>query len=607
MTQIFCHTSRKLFSCVSVFQRYRLLMSSSFHNGERVSSDKDAVIEGNAEIFSPSSVFYNPVQEFNRDLTIHVISEFAKEYILSQDKKRACTNLVEGIPAEENSTYNNDDKENCSLKEKNIPQSHEIFSESNALPGVRYDNGLRILEALGASGLRSVRFALEVPGINEIVCNDFDNTAVDYIKRNITHNNVANIITPSCADAALLMYQNSFYKNRFDVVDLDPYGSPTEFLDGAVKCIADGGLLCVTSTDMAVLCGNTPETCHSKYGSLGVRTPCCHEMAIRILLRAIESSANRYQRYITPLLSISADFYIRVFVIVKTGQAKVKESVTKLSHVNICNGCKSHSLSPIAEKQETTNGFKYVLSLATKSIVCEHCKHNCRVGGPIWSAPIHDVSFVEHLISAINNRSITLGTTKRIEGMLSLIAEELVDQPLYHCLPDLCKILHCTCPPLLQMRSAILHAGYEVSFSHAAKESLKTNAPMSVIWDILRCWIKDNPISSKWENDETTMNILNKEPELVANFTIHYDANPDSRQKNLLRWQVNPERDWGPKARATRGKEDSLESRRRKGIAKSKKSNSSSPNDNGEIKNDFDELECKKRKLEDSMQETVLI
>ena len=51
------------------------------------------------------------------------------------------------------------------------------------------------------------------------------------------------------------MYESRRIEDRFDVVDLDPYGSPATFLDGAVQSICDGGLLLVTCTDMAVLCG----------------------------------------------------------------------------------------------------------------------------------------------------------------------------------------------------------------------------------------------------------------------------------------------------------------------------------------------------------------
>jgi tRNA (guanine26-N2/guanine27-N2)-dimethyltransferase len=65
-------------------------------------------------------------------------------------------------------------------------------------------------------------------------------------------------------------------------------------------------------------------------------------------------------------------------------------------------------------------------------------------------------------------------------------------------------------------------------------------------------------------------NILAKEPTLKAEFSPHPDANPESRQKGLLRWQMNPQRDWGPKARAGEGA-DSLETRRQKGIEKAKR------------------------------------
>lgn len=41
----------------------------------------------------------------------------------------------------------------------------------------------------------------------------------------------------------------------FDVIDIDPFGCAAGFLDASVQAINDGGLLCVTSTDMPVLSG----------------------------------------------------------------------------------------------------------------------------------------------------------------------------------------------------------------------------------------------------------------------------------------------------------------------------------------------------------------
>lgn len=39
------------------------------------------------------------------------------------------------------------------------------------------------------------------------------------------------------------MYMHRKYKDRFQIVDLDPYGSPTAFLDAAVQAVHDGGKL----------------------------------------------------------------------------------------------------------------------------------------------------------------------------------------------------------------------------------------------------------------------------------------------------------------------------------------------------------------------------
>lgn len=41
----------------------------------------------------------------------------------------------------------------------------------------------------------------------------------------------------------------------YDLIDIDPFGCAAGFLDASVQAVRDGGLLCVTSTDMPVLSG----------------------------------------------------------------------------------------------------------------------------------------------------------------------------------------------------------------------------------------------------------------------------------------------------------------------------------------------------------------
>ena len=61
--------------------------------------------------------------------------------------------------------------------------------------------GLKILEALAASGLRSIRYALEIPSAGTVVANDLSKEAYHSICRNIEHNEVGDKVKPSWREA----------------------------------------------------------------------------------------------------------------------------------------------------------------------------------------------------------------------------------------------------------------------------------------------------------------------------------------------------------------------------------------------------------------------
>uniref|UniRef100_A0A6P6Y600 tRNA (guanine(26)-N(2))-dimethyltransferase n=1 Tax=Dermatophagoides pteronyssinus TaxID=6956 RepID=A0A6P6Y600_DERPT len=116
-------------------------------------------------------------------------------------------------------------------------------------------------------------------------------------------------------DANQLLYE-SLYSGapRFNVIDVDPYGSIAPFSASAVQAVADGGLLCFTSTDMPVLGGNDPAVAFARYGGCTLKAPFLHEMSLRVLLFHVCSLAAQHRRHVEPLLSLSVDFYVRLFV-----------------------------------------------------------------------------------------------------------------------------------------------------------------------------------------------------------------------------------------------------------------------------------------------------
>ncbi|KAJ8528575.1 hypothetical protein ON010_g14754 [Phytophthora cinnamomi] len=171
------------------------------------------------------------------------------------------------------------------------------------------------------------------------------------------------------------------------------------------------------------------------------------------------------------------------------------------------------------------------------------------MAGPIWSAPLHSRDVVLKIRERVEKSTTEFPTKPRLHGLLTTISEELVDAPLHYTLPGLSKVLHCSNPRMSQIQGAIRHAGYEVSQFHKVPEAIKTTAPNDVIWDIMRCWVKKHPLNKKRDGQETPgSRILATEPKFEANFSSKRPG-PNEKPK-ALRFPLNPEPNWGPKARA---------------------------------------------------------
>jgi tRNA (guanine26-N2/guanine27-N2)-dimethyltransferase len=93
--------------------------------------------------------------------------------------------------------------------------------------------GFRVLEALSATGLRAVRYAKELEGLDYVVANDIDPSAVQSIERNAKYNNVPEgLIRTQNLDAKFLLHKLhhdvsgkiNHPETALHAVDLDPYG-----------------------------------------------------------------------------------------------------------------------------------------------------------------------------------------------------------------------------------------------------------------------------------------------------------------------------------------------------------------------------------------------
>ncbi|CAL9730140.1 tRNA (guanine(26)-N(2))-dimethyltransferase, mitochondrial [Monosporozyma unispora] len=527
------------------------ITSTSASNSQINVDDYNIVKEGQAEILFPKkeTVFYNPIQQFNRDLSVTCI--------------KAWDNLY-GQKINENE-----------LKYKN--KKRRKLANGDAIDTSKDSNYIKILEALSATGLRAIRYAHEIPHVKQIIANDLLPAAVESIGRNIQYNEVEDKVTANKDDANVLMYRNKAQNTKYHVIDLDPYGTVTPFVDAALQTIEEDGLMLVTCTDLSVLAGNGyPEKCFALYGGVNmVSHESTHESALRLVLNLLNQSAAKYKKTVTPLLSLSIDFYVRVFVKVKTSPIEVKDLQSKTMITYHCSQCGSFQNQHLGRKSER-DGKKKLKKIVKYSVAqgppvdrkCKFCGGTHHLAGPMYGGALHNEEFINEVlrINKEEHKDDTYGTRKRIEGMLTLAKNELSDSPFYFSPNWVSSILKIQVPPLKKVSAGLGSLGYDCSMTHAQPSSLKTNAPWEAIWYVLKECVpskdleKMNERAAGYKILSTIDSWLPKEDDehkLFDPTKLSFEENEVSgkveklRKLKIVKYQENPTKNWGPKARPT--------------------------------------------------------
>ena len=311
------------------------------------------------------------------------------------------------------------------------------------------------LDALSASGIRGLRIANEV-GLNTTM-SDWDEIAFDLITKNIALNNLSNC-TAIKRNANMVMLDSSF-----DIIDLDPFGSPVPFLDAA--CRSAKHLLCITATDTAPLCGAHRKAGIRNYAAVPLKTEYYPEMGVRILMGAVARTLARYDKAMVPLLSCARAHYVRLFVSVKKGIREADDCLKSMGFVSHCFGCGARI-------------WKYGLAVHMEE-KCRVCGQTASPAGPLWLGRLHDRSFCDEMIEEVKKREF-----KEIGKLITSCRDEL-DIPLHYDYHKICRSLGITAMPTDELILTLRDKGYQASRTHFSGISFKTDAGMEEIRKIV--------------------------------------------------------------------------------------------------------------------------
>lgn len=324
-----------------------------------------------------------------------------------------------------------------------------------------------VCEPLAGCGIRGVRFAVEVEGIKHVWLNDINEKAAELARLNAKENDVERLISVENSDANFFLSQHAAPRKRFDYVDVDPFGSPVPYLDSAVRAVRDGGLIALTATDMAPLCGVHPRACVRKYGGRPLRTEYCHELAVRLLTGSLALSAARHDVGVNVIFCHSTDHYIRVYANASYGAQKADSSIKEMGYILHCFNC---------FHRETTREIP-------KQRECPECHGKLNNAGPLWLGKIYDKDYIARMQRELPKKK--LKQEKRIGKMLFLAEKEADAPPTYYVIDKICDKHGLPAPSTENVIKQLKEAGHIAISTHFHKRGIKTDAPTKIITETI--------------------------------------------------------------------------------------------------------------------------
>ena len=366
------------------------------------------------KISSDAPVFYNPHMELNRDISILALQTFQKQE----------------------------------------------------------DRNINICDLFGGSGIRGVRYKNEIDGVGHVFINDISETANEYERHNVELNNLKDIEIFQ-HDASMFL---RMHRGEFDVIDIDPFGTPSPFLDSAGYCSRRNSLLCVTATDTSALCGTYKEPCIRKYNAKPYKSEYCHETGIRILAGFVALTLAKYSKSIEVKLSHSTEHYMRLYIEVKKGSKKSDECLKNIGYLSHCKHCLY---------REENKG----LATSTPDI-CPECGEKLIQAGPLWLGEIQNEEFISKMIVESENKK--LNTKEDDLKLLESSRIEAKSPATFYDVHKICKILKISAPKLDLVFGNLEKEGFEAVKTHFNPLGIKTNAPLKKIKEIIKTLSSSN-------------------------------------------------------------------------------------------------------------------
>ena len=319
-----------------------------------------------------------------------------------------------------------------------------------------------LLDATSATGIRGIRYIKEAK-VGNVTFLEINEKAFKTLKKNVQHNlkNKKNkVLNESLQEVANL------YEDKFDVIDIDPFGTAAPYIYDAMKIAKGNTFLMVTATDLAVLCGANERACIKMYDSRPIHNELCHEAATRILIAYIIRIAAQFNFGVEVYYTLSYRHYIRLFLRLKHGADEAVSSVKNLGYLNYCHKCMN---------------FSFDRSFFPNIKICSYCKNKYEVYGKMWIGSLFKKETQNDIAEYFKKHEMPENEI----SFINTISNE-IDTPFYYVVPRISHRLKMQSISFYDVMEKLKEKGYAVSTTHFKKESIKTNAKTKEVIDCIK-------------------------------------------------------------------------------------------------------------------------
>ena len=324
------------------------------------------------------------------------------------------------------------------------------------------ENQLTICDALAGTGVRGIRLANETSKVHTLWLVDRSHEATDWIHRNVKLNNLENLAFVFEKDANVFFYEHSGF---FHFIDIDPFGSPIYFIEGATRALKRTGYLAITATDQKALMGFAPDATLRRYGIHAIKTDMRHEIGLRNLIATIALTAAKQEYIFQPHIAFHYRHYYRVMGKLEKAHARTAQHLRQnLGIIHYCPYCLDRL---------------YATEFAGN---CS-CGRPFRTIYPTWIGPLHEPSIIQTMLNHAQQRQNQLAQPQEAQRLLTLILQE-TNAPVYN-LHDIASRYRLSLPTYQWLLNRLPNS----SRVHHAPYAIRTSARIQELISWMKKWI----------------------------------------------------------------------------------------------------------------------